>query len=500
MKGGNGARHGVLRAQRFSRGLRLFQWSWQTKCSSSELCPTSGLPLGVHPCLTQEALAQGPSNPNLGYADTHDLMPRVQGSVLPVATPENRRRWGSIRFAADLQELLRHPANPKTTLRRVAVMLSKELRTPWMFMQFEARSLRGVFESPVRLQLAVIPVLDPHAQQVSETAARSSKRTSSGGEDSQTADRASDDADRTARQELQRSGNRAMKNFEERRFFVVPRSQGVSLGGQFSGSPTSDAELSSARLAKRPKPFADSLDIFLRVKSHFQQQRDYERLIQEPKRYNVHMPKSIEITGQRNIDLMRLASRIENPLLNNDFSTDCASCHFSSLEKWHVEGDFDAGKPSDALSMNTEQMSRLLAASPLSPIDVTREAMPELPGVTPATAAAYRVISDVFLSVYVTNQFSIYRDWPQVSNRVANESGVAAYLINQWYLKGARAHPFTCDPIKLQRCLLLREKSPGGLALTWMASDMNQNGQCFEPELGICRQDSGQLAQPSEQR
>lgn len=491
---------GPSQAQVFARELSELKRRYQ------DVCPTSGLPLGVHPCLTQEALGQGPDTPKLGYLESQELTSQADRAVLPAATPENRRKWRRIGFASELRVLMHNHAKPEKNLRRVAVMLSKQLRTPWMFMQFEAKSNRGVVAEPVRLQLALIPVLDPKAQQVSSTAAQASRRTgpqgTSGAAVVGTAARNQDDnggdaniggdaydAEVTARQELQRSSNRAMMNFEQRRFFVVPRSQGVAGGLQVSGAPTSDAELSSARLAKRPKAFADSLDIFLRVRSHFQRPEDYAKLIRDPNKYNVHTPKSIEISGERHVDLMRLATRIENPLLNNDFSTDCGSCHFASLEKWNIENDFDASLLREKGPMNTESLARLLAASPVAQVDVSREAMPALAGVTPATSAAYRIIGDVFLSFYVTNQFSIYKDSPQVSNRVANESGVAAYLANQWYLGGARAHPYTCDPVRLQRCFLLRERSRSSLSVSWLASDFSQNDQCFDAQLGICIRD-----------
>ena len=113
--------------------------------------------------------------------------------------------------------------------------------------------------------------------------------------------------------------------------------------------------------------------------------------------------------------------------------------------------------------------------------------MVALPGVTPSSRSGHQTSGMRKRNdMYVMNQFSIYRNNPIVSARVANESALAAHLANNWYLEGAVAHNLKCKPAALQRCMgisfrneLLRgEEWHEGTALNWQ--------QCLEPKLGAC--------------
>jgi hypothetical protein len=461
------------------------------KKQNSDLCPTSQLPLGVHPCLTKEAFAVGPEDAKVGGFHRPELFDRIPGAEAQVPSPENRRKWKGISYAAGLRDILMKHAVPEVNLRRVAMMLSKELRTPWMFLQFEAKPARSN-KDPVRLQLAVIPILDPNAQQISQTAASASSSTNARDEDSSRGPKENkEDAELVARRELRESSNRAATNFNQRKILVVPRSAGTNQDIGIPGVGNTKAALASARIAKRPKSFADSLDIFLRTKSGFQDEDVYQRIIQDTEGFNATAPHNIAVTGKRGPDLMRVASRIENPFLNNDFTTDCASCHYASAEKLSIESVYFGSSQDDPRKSppRLKQMMELIGKDTLEADNISAEAMPALRGVTPATTLPYRRIDDAFLAVYVTNQFSIYKQWPQVSTRVANESAVSAYLANNWYLDGAPAHPYTCDPIKLQRCFLAAEMAIRGISNNWLTSDWNQVGACFREEVGICKRE-----------
>ena len=460
----------------------LFRRLADVKVRYQGLCPTSGVPLGVHPCLLREMLAavQGPIK--------HDHMTNQLFEMVGDRAPSQtaRSRWQQIAFANEVLVLLRSAIEESDRLEKIALMMSTKARTPWLFMLYR-HELGSQTGGASRMVLDIIPSEDPKAQQISASARERSNRTkpvaplpATVGDNGE-----SEALARALDQESARVlGNSATKRSEERRILIVPRSQGVA--GDHPLMYNHRERLSTAKIAPRPKPFWDSLDVFVRTLSGFQGEDDYAKIFADPSGHNAALPPIADLTGDRMTDLAKVASRIENPFFNNDFSTDCASCHFANVEmlnqaaySFHYDGRLKNHSDAALLKKLLQQSKQRIGE--LSP-----HAMGALAGVTPAALGRHRTPKDAALRPYAMNQFSIYAHTPIVSSRVANESAVSAYLANRWFLDDAAPTNRDCDPVALQLCYQIQDQTRSEGDLAWLESLLGDPGFCQDPDLGAC--------------
>jgi hypothetical protein len=139
------------------------------------------------------------------------------------------------------------------------------------------------------------------------------------------------------------------------------------------------------------------------------------------------------IPPERTQQLIEASHRIENPLLVNQNTTDCVSCHLSTQMRelfapWvPMEGKTSWGTLNDRSQLNELWTANKNAFS-------TGQKMPPLEGVTTATSFGYKSTKAAFsgsVKRYIVNQFSIFDLLPVVSERAVHQSAMSAGIWNR---------------------------------------------------------------------
>jgi hypothetical protein len=487
-------------AQNFAQRLQ------QLKIKYQDICPTARKPLSVHPCLIAQFSHSG-NNFQDAAREFMSIPGKYKGKNVP------REGGQDIHFAQEVVDLFGEA--PKQ-LARAAFMTSTVGKSPWIFVPFKVTNQN--------LEVDIIPSGDPNSTQSNESGAQ----VSIAGEvsDQQKKDRiaeilqeldtvgSDDEVSLRQKQAENRNSSLTLGMLEKRNMMVVPRSSTLGPKGVKSRDLSSK---SASRIFPQSKPSRDSLEIFLVTPNGFQSQYQYEQARKASPSLADSLDKKIRPTGNRIRDLAQMADRINNPMFNNDFSTDCASCHFASVEKSNLYFEPLVDELNDYLKMRSQidhgiqyrAAADVFRNAPMSPNFLSTLAfsqghdsldtrlnffnvvfgktgeyeLPTLQGVTPTSRAGLQTSGQRTANdMYVMNQFSIYRNNPIVSTRVSNESAVSALLANKWYLKGATAHDLNCNPTQLQRCMGIYPWSTD-----WVKGESLNWEHCFAPELDICK-------------
>ena len=170
----------------------------------------------------------------------------------------------------------------------------------------------------------------------------------------------------------------------------------------------------------------------------------------------------------RNFDLIKVTDRIDNPILNNEFTVDCASCHMSTSEKvvvvnrltdtffsTNTQTKFKAAFKKDFAADLFLFIEKFLVQTAIRPSDHVFRNGPFIPMVN-----EYQKSKKQSDDMYVTNQLSYYRYSPIISRRVANETSRALSQLVTTNLRPP-AMPAQCQPLVFDACEnVLSEAAP----------------------------------------
>jgi hypothetical protein len=370
------------------------------KKESKLACSTSGTKLNVNPCLLQQWMALGakPIDSHLSQNDRQKL---------PIAwtNQKNLNEARSFGYATKVNEIWR---SQWQTPYKAAFFASSNNTDPWIFSLYE-RNTSG------NLRLGHIKPLET--------------------------------------QTLHGKESQMMKNYKTGRVQIVPRGAGVK------DAPDNNASF-KPRLFPQTKKSADSLDIFVRTLTSFQIQWNYQANLKKPREMFAGLG-NIEVTEDRSLDLLQMTSRIENPFTNDEFSTDCASCHLATQEGKNLTQAFETKIRED----KGTAYEALLPHGKFWDPRVQKFQFRNLEGHFSAPSSRVQSLRKSNTdSFFAFNQFSIYRDTPVVSYRVANETELAVWLTNKFY--GGKATADSCNPKALTSCL--QNSLPDGLPPSWI--------------------------------
>jgi hypothetical protein len=225
------------------------------------------------------------------------------------------------------------------------------------------------------------------------------------------------------------------------------------------------------RILPQSKPRNDSLDVFLRSSSEFQSSHDYKKVVTQLQNENTLRGLSnisISTSYVREIDLVKVTDRIDNPNLNNEFTVDCVSCHISNIEKntaisrlsskivdtqnlskLNLARSKDFGSHVTTLFEKNFEKSENDQNEPSKTLFAKSDVFRSGPFVPLATV--YTQSRDRSDDMYVTNQFSYYRYSPMISRRVANETSRALSKLVTASLRPNPA-PNQCQPTVFDVC------------------------------------------------
>jgi hypothetical protein len=357
--------------------------------SESGFCATDQFSLSVNPCLLRQWISLGAKPIDFGLSD-------LEKKVLPLqwTQPESLQKAQKSNYAKKLNSLWKSQWQKPY---KVAFFTSTNNNDPWIFSIYE-RSKQG------KLEAAHIKQLETKEIRGNETG--------------------------------------MMKNYKSGRVQIVPR-----------GASVKSADFKSTayrpRLFPQTKRSADSLDIFMRTRGSFQNQNLYEENLNRSRQSAAGLD-NIEVTGDRASDLLQMTARIENPFLNDEFSTDCASCHMSAQESKEVGPAFEID---DTVRRNPGYTSiqESHGGKNWDP-KVQRFLFRDGFGQHSQPSSRMQTVDSFSTdSFFAFNQFSIYRETPIVSNRVANETAVAVWLTNKFY--GGQNQQRNCQTQAMVACL-----------------------------------------------
>jgi hypothetical protein len=280
-------------------------------------------------------------------------------------------------------------------------------------------------------------------------------------------------------------GSENMSLYKSGKIQIIPR--GAAVKGMFNIK-----DQFKQRIFPSTLPHLDSIDMFTRATSGAQMESTYMTL------YNRNIKplglENITVTKDRRSDLLQLSNRVLNPFINDEFSTDCASCHLAGAEKsllgsrglpvgWQELGDTapkipvqfqpliekhgDEAKLADKNEWYRNGLNQLFVS-------------PYLPG--NSVPVEYRSLFDQPTdTTFVFNQFSIYRSKPIIGERVANETEVATFLTNRDYLGLEGGTGLKCDQTWLRACLDAYNYDKNWVRAATVFK------RCSDPAAGICK-------------
>jgi hypothetical protein len=163
--------------------------------------------------------------------------------------------------------------------------------------------------------------------------------------------------------------------------------------------------------------------------------------------------------------LIKVTDRLDNPVLNNEFTTDCASCHMSTFERTNALNERVKpflrnrskilGPQSAKLEMGTAKTFgaelNSFVNSELSTLNKPLENQHFRDGPFVPLAMAYQNINNPLNDMYVTNQLSYSQYSPIISRGVANETSRALSLLATKNLRPA-SMPSQCQPLVFDAC------------------------------------------------
>ncbi len=417
----------------------------ELKKDVAPICGTTPT-LTVHPCLLRQFLAVADKN-ELNSAIHMEGEDKAKISTSLLEGIENQwQNWQQLDFANRYNKLILNSINSPY---KVAYFSSNSQRDPWMFKLYERGSSSN---SP--LELAKQKPLAPDA---------SAEKAQGGVAD-------------------------LKKGYSQ----VVPRGAQLTDKKPWNPSAKERNELevrknelaaTSRRMFPATNPKFDSLDVFIRTENLLQNQEEY--VLNINKSDDLAGLANIQITKNRDKDLVAVASRINNPHLNDEFSADCGSCHIAGKEIMHPVGKYS----------NTDRIGEAMGPSTLA-VNL-KEAPVKM--IWPQTS--YKAKNTDFLplarehvrfgarsnaknhqnqdSAFIFNQFSIYLNDVVISPRVYNETDNALAFIRKWHptIAGPAGNK-SFDRSVAQACMLppgYREDHLGWLEVPYVAEMCEKN-------------------------
>jgi hypothetical protein len=352
----------------------------ELKKTYASRCSTEGLSLGVHPCLLKDLEDASEKFPG-GFQDSPKL-------------PD---------FANSLQSIVLRSAN---NLKRLAFMGSDQNEGPWLFAGGEfSRTEDGIVSYlPVRSAGTKIP------------------QTSG--------------ASKSSRVSLFKLGMLVQLN---RGAGLVERDE----SGDFVENIAREAKV----IIPEGKPGQDSFEPFLlqpSLKERSMGSLFYEEIVAFENQYNELYYKgkirlsNVESSSNYMEDAIKVADRIANPEINHEFQVDCASCHAANSVVRRLKKSVApiASITGSEFSVKNEEETKALynsGAQSLGKRFWSNQAFKnESMSANPVSANIFEPnigLTDQ-RARYVLNQFSIYKYWPIVSERIVNESAKAAHNSN----------------------------------------------------------------------
>jgi hypothetical protein len=260
-----------------------------------------------------------------------------------------------------------------------------------------------------------------------------------------------------------------------------------------------------------PLPDNDSLAAFVMAGMGFQSKLDYD-LIVNNYNYRLGLASADLSTGNRYDHVLRVASRIENPILNNEFRVDCASCHMANMEASHarmvvrdsMKSDSGLGSEVPFVTIFQKLARDIPAAEKWGTLPAWEERLyPKNYYQAPPGYSAFRTSSSTVspkgqrAMVYMLNQLSFYAEQPIFSARVLNEAAESADFANRFLLNREAPLQLQCDLKLLDSCLtgmdgLFMARGPWAVKMgipkehyDWYASFLASK-RCISPEAKIC--------------
>jgi hypothetical protein len=420
----------------------------QLKEQFQNTCKTTGVPLQVHPCLIQEAL-----KPNQYFKNT---------------------------FAKSLLEIY---SKYSQNLHKVAIFGSEANASPWMFFVGNVTKPSAKSKAEPSFALSRIKSLDDFDF--------SSKR-----------DILSESKSKLDAEEIRNAGLRSVviREFNEEesqlkaeklsKRSIFTQRKGVIFNRNTALGLRRVRDSYNRRILPPPHPSKDSLAMFVMGTVGFQTQDEFSLI--SASGYNLGLT-NIKPSGNRSEDLIKVISRIENPRINNEFRTDCVSCHMANMEG-------ASAHMTDRTDKVFKELQLKKLDDPSTPWKFSENLIPKTSFESEQGLATFR-LAPYALShrgtremVYMMNQFSIYRDQPIISKRVLNEASEATSFANKYVLKKTNPWNLTCDMRALEMCTSiaggLLDRNRVNLALTenfdWYAAFLN-NQECIRPERQICK-------------
>ncbi len=428
--------------------------------------------LGIHPCIRAAYLGAAPFETIMEqfhwmkrypYASSSMKIKSESSELLKVATRYGKD-WGKLDYAKAVSEIF---ASPLSVPHKAAVFVSSSNIDPWIFRLFR-REKDGQWSSKI------ITALDSSPFETTDTYG--------------------------VREDLSTRGVQ-----------VIPRGAKVSLTQKKRGSEKDrefERRLKKGRLVPSEAAKRDSLDVFLRTAEATKHQTNEEYLKLHKILPDIQQKglRRIKITKNRNVDLSQMLARVNNPRLNDEFSVSCGSCHLASIESnlmgtfWRFYPHFKA-----ALDKSLNPMGKVL---PRFGVQNFREFIDSVQGesesedlilmknhrylsesssFTPPASDFQQVFSSssrtVTDRVFVFNQFSLYRDTPVISHRVAHETDMALqHLRKNVFQESAGNETMTCNRPVLRACMMSPPLRGGSF---WLGVEFLEEN-CWHPEAQIC--------------
>lgn len=338
-------------------------------------CPTSGMPMQVHPCLVFEAL-------NVGKPD-------------------------NVTFADDLLAIYAKRADG---LHKAAIWGSRVNASPWTFF---AGNIVTDASGTKRFETARIRPLDAFSfDNEDDRAGTDSGEQQSSNPNSSRAKSASDKAEKLATASL----------LTQRKAMFFDRNTGFPntvFGPDGTRYYANLTTYRKRRINPPPLPGNDSLAVFVMGNVGFQNSSDYSTII-NTHNYRLGLA-SVPNPKNRYEDVLKVTARIENPILNNEFRVDCASCHMANMEasnarmliRSEIRKNFGNGVPFATAYLQATKADASLSSSRIktAPPDALYPADYYW---SPQGLSAFRTVSSTLspkgtrAMVYMINQFSFY--------------------------------------------------------------------------------------------